>query len=108
MTQSHILTENVSQELVGLDSQIISCDPNINNLTGNIATIGGSCVGGVINLLNIKGMYLGGQCCGAMTDTLLYHENLKKLQAYKDISGIPLDPYKTPILLAQKWISYDK
>ena len=106
-TQSHNLTSQVDPEFVDLDSQIISCNPDISNLSTNTPSIGGSCVGGTTVLSSTKDMYLGGQCCGAMTDTKEYHENLKKLQSYKSIPDIPLNPHKTPIPLAQKWISYD-
>ena len=105
--QSKNLTQKVDPELVDLDSQIISCDANVDNLIST-GTIGGSCVGGETTLLNTKGIFLGGQCCGAMKDTKAYHEELKKLQAYKNIPDIPLNPYKTPIELAKKWIDYDK
>lgn len=108
LTQSNNLTKKVDPELVDLDSQIISCDPNVNKLSSGTSNIGGSCVGGDTTLTSTKGMYLGGQCCGAMTDLGEYHDNLKKLQSYKNIPDIPLNPHKTPIPLAQKWISYDK
>ena len=105
--QSKNLTQKVDPELVDLDSQIISCDANVDNLIST-GTIGGSCVGGGTTLPNTKGIFLGGQCCGAMKDTKAYHEELQKLQAYKNIPDIPLNPYKTPIELAKKWIDYDK
>lgn len=108
LTQSKNLTMPVNPELVDLDSQIISCDANADNLSSNTSTIGGSCVGGATTLSSTKGMYLGGQCCGAMTDLTAYHANLQKLQSYRNIPDIPLNPHKTPIPLAQKWINYDK
>jgi hypothetical protein len=38
----------------------------------------------------------------------MYHDQLKKLQVYKNIPDIPLNPYKTPVELAKKWIDYDR
>ena len=105
--QSKNLTQKVDPELVDLDSQIISCDANVDNLMST-GSIGGSCVGGGTILPNAKGKFLGGQCCGAMKDTKEYHEQLKKLQVYKNIPDVPLNPYKTPVELAKKWIDYDK
>ncbi len=105
--QSKNLTQKVDPELVSLDSQIISCDANVDNLIST-GSIGGSCVGGGTTLPNAKGKFLGGQCCGAMKDTGAYHDQLKKLQVYKNIPDIPLNPYKTPVELAKKWIDYDK
>ncbi len=70
-------------------------------------TIGGSCLGGQTTLQSTKGLYLGGQCCGVLTDTKEYHEHLEVLQKYKNIKDMVLNPYKTPITLAQKWIDYD-
>lgn len=107
LKQSNNLTTKVDPELVDLDSQIISCDSNVDNhmSTGNI---GGSCVGGGTTLPNVKGKFLGGQCCGGMKDTTEYHAQLQKLQTYKNIPDIPLNPYKTSVELAKKWIDYDK
>ena len=107
LVQSKNLTEKVDPELVDLDSQIIACDANVDNLMAT-GSIGGSCVGGGTTLPTAKGKFLGGQCCGAMKDTKEYHEELKQLQSYKNISDIPLNPYKTPVELAKKWIDYDK
>ena len=107
LTQSNNLTKKVDPELVELDSQIISCDASVDNLIST-GSIGGSCIGGGTTLPNAKGKFLGGQCCGAMTNTKEYHEELKKLQTYKNIPDIPLNPYKTPVELAKKWIDYDK
>src|SRR5258708_3372449 len=81
LRQSNNLTKDVDSELVDLDSQIISCDPNVNNLSSSSSSIGGSCLGGQTTLSTTKGLNLGGQCCGALT---------------------------TPIDLAKKWINYDK
>ncbi|MCL6096624.1 MAG: hypothetical protein M1444_03020 [Patescibacteria group bacterium] len=105
--QSKNLTQKVDPELVDLDSQIISCDANVDNLIST-GSIGGSCVGGGTTLPNVKGKFLGGQCCGAMKDTKEYHQQLQKLQVYKNIPDIPPNPYKTPVELAKKWIDYDK
>lgn len=105
--QSKNLTQKVDSELVDLASQIISCDPNVDSLIST-GSIGGSCVGGESKIQNVKGKFLGGQCCGAMKDTKEYHEHLEKLQTYKNIPDIPLNPYKTPVELAKKWIDYDK
>lgn len=107
LVQSKNLTQKVDPELVDLDSQIIACDANVDNLM-TTGSIGGSCVGGGTTLPTAKGKFLGGQCCGAMKDTKEYHEELKELQSYKNIPDIPLNPYKTPVELAKKWIDYDK
>lgn len=107
LKQSNNLTKKVDSELVDLDSQIITCSGNVDGLMSNSPSTGGSCVGGVTSLSNTKGMYLSGQCCGALMDTKARHENLKKLQAYKDMPDIILDPFHTPITLAKKWIDYD-
>ena len=32
---------------------------------------------------------------------------MKKLQAYKKMPGIPLNPFHTPVDMAKKWIAYD-
>ena len=107
LKQSKNLTVTVDPELVNLDSQIISCAPTVDDLLTKTPTTGGSCVAGPNVLATTAGMYLGGQCCGTLTDLTVYHENLQKLQAYKDMSDIVLDPMHTPILLAKKWIDYD-
>lgn len=107
LRQSNNLTQKVDPELIDLDSQIISCDSNINSLSSSQPTIGGSCLAGQTTLSSTKGLYLGGQCCGVLTDTKEYHEHLKILQKYKDIPDMVLNPYKTPINLAKKWIEYD-
>lgn len=107
LKQSHNLTQKVDPELVDLDSQIITCSPNVDSLLTSQPSAGGSCVGGTTNLSSIKGKYLSGQCCGALLNTKERHANLKKLQAYKSIPDIPLNPYKTPVAMAKKWIDYN-
>ncbi|MHB8710002.1 MAG: hypothetical protein ACYC6X_00380 [Minisyncoccota bacterium] len=107
LEQSANLTESVDPTLVDLDSQIISCNPNIDSLLGANPTAGGSCVAGDTTLATTTGLYLGGQCCGAMKDLTEYNAELKNLQQYKDIPDVPMNPYKTPIPLAKKWIDYD-
>lgn len=107
LKQSNNLTIKVDSELADLDSEIISCDANVDNLMST-GSIGGSCVGGGTTLPTAKGKFLGGQCCGAMTTTKDYHVQLQKLQVYKNIPDIPLNPYKTPVELAKKWIDVDK
>lgn len=109
--QSNNLTKEVDPEIVDLDSQIISCDSSVDTLFSNNPSIGGSCLGGptVLSDKNMKGKFLGGQCCGAMKDTREYHEHLGILkEKYSNIPDIPLNPYKTPVELAKKWIEYDK
>ncbi len=108
LTQSQNLTIKVDTELVDLDSQIISCDANVDSLFGSSPSIGGSCNGPGTMLNNTNGKFLGGQCCGTLTDTKDYHEQLKKLKKYSNIPDIPFNPYKTPVELAKKWIDYDK
>lgn len=108
MSQSNNLTSVVDPELLDLDSQIISCDSNMDKLLSDPPNIGGSCLAGPTTLSSAKGKYLSGQCCGVLKDTKEYHENLEKLQAYKDMPDIILDPYHTPIDLAKKWIDYDR
>lgn len=109
--QSNNLTKEVDPELIDLDSQIISCDSNVDNLSSNNPSIGGSCLGGqtVFADKNMKGKFLGGECCGALKDTKEYHEHLGILkERYSNLPDIPLNPYKTPVELAKKWIDYDK
>lgn len=108
LKQSEGLTKSVDPELVDLDRQIISCSPNVDSLLSDSPSIGGSCTGPSSSLTDVKGKFLGGQCCGAMKDTKEYHEQLEKLEKYSTIPDIPLDPYKTPIDIAKKWIDYDK
>lgn len=108
LKQSNNLTQKVDAELVDLDSQIITCDANVDGLLSTNPTFGSSCVAGNGGtLMNTKGLYLGGQCCGALMDTNEYHDRLKKLQAYKSMPDIVLDPMHTPIALAKQWIDYD-
>ncbi len=107
MTQSNNLTKTVDPELVDLDSQIISCAPNVDSLLTKSPTTGGSCLAGPTKLASTTGLYMGGQCCGTLMDTKKYHANLQKLQAYKGMPDIVLDPMHTPIPLAKKWIDYD-
>lgn len=109
--QSNNLTKEVDPELVELDSQIISCSPSVDSLFSNNPSIGGSCLGAetVLSDKNVKGKFLGGQCCGAMKDTKEYHEHLGILkEKYSKVPEIPLNPFKTPVELAKKWIDYDR
>ncbi len=107
LKQSNNLTQKVDPELVDLDSQIITCSANVDSLLSSQPSTGGSCVGGNTPLSSIKGKYLSGQCCGTLMDTKERHENLEKLQAYKGMPDIPLDPMHTPIEMAKGWIDYD-
>ena len=107
MKQSDNLAKLVDSELVDLDSQIIMCGGNIDNLLSSPHTYDGSCVAAGGSMSDIKGMFLGGQCCSALVNLDEYHDNLKKLQAYKNMSNIPLDPMHTPIEMAKMWIDYD-
>ena len=108
LKQSANLTKAVDPELVNLDSQIISCGASVASLLSDAPTYGNSCIAAGGSLSNTKGMYLGGQCCSALTNTKEYYEHLEKLQAYKNMPDIILDPMHTPIELAKKWIDYDK
>lgn len=109
LKQSNNLTQKVDPELVDLDRQIITCDPSVDGLLSNMPSSGGSCVSTTGSKLeSIQGKYLGGQCCSALSDTKEYHENLEKLQAYKSMPDIPLDPMHTAVEMAKKWIDYDK
>ena len=108
LKQSDNLTKEVDPELVDLDSQIITCGQGVDGLLSNTPTAEGSCIAPETNLLSIGGMFLGGQCCSALMDTKEYHENLEKLQAYKSMPNIPLDPMHTPVEMAKMWIDYDK
>lgn len=108
LAQSKNLTESVDLELVDLDSQIISCSANVDSLLTSSPNMGGSCVGPKVSLSSTDGKYLGGQCCGAMKDLTKYHEHLEKLKQYSNIPDIPLNPHKTPIDIAKKWIDYDR
>ena len=106
--QSNNLTQKVAPELVDLDSQIITCDPNVDSLLTSKPSSGGSCVATSGNTFSsIQGKYLGGQCCSANIDTKDYNANLQKLQAYKSMPNIPLDPMHTPVAMAKTWIDYD-
>ena len=108
LQQSANLTKAVDPELVDLDSQIITCGPSVDGLLSSTPTAQGSCIAPETNLSSTNGMYLGGQCCSALMDTKEYHQNLEKLQAYKSMPNIPLDPMHTPIEIAKMWIDYDK
>lgn len=107
MQQSANLTKSVDPRLADLDSQIISCDPSVDGLLSSTPVAGGSCVGKQTALATTTGAYLGGQCCGPMKDLTEYDAELKNLQRYKGIPDVPMDPYKTPIAVAKKWIDYD-
>ncbi|MDE1763324.1 MAG: hypothetical protein KGH88_03655 [Thaumarchaeota archaeon] len=107
MNQSRDLTKAVDPELVDLDSQIISCSSNVDGLLTSSPNIGGSCTGPGVNLVSTSGKYLSGQCCGALQNTTEYHKHLEKLQQYSGIPDIPLNPYKTPVDAAKRWIDYD-
>lgn len=107
MQQSENLTKDVDQTIVDLDSQLVTCNPNVGTLLQNKPVAGGSCVAGATNLSTTTGMYLSGQCCGPMKDLTEYNKELENLQQYKDISDVPMNPYKTPVVLAKKWINYD-
>ena len=109
LKQSHNLTQSVDPELVDLDSQIISCDANVDGIVSGQGAISGSCINsGSIPVDEMSGKNMGGQCCSAMMDTKEYHENLEKLQAYKSMPDILLDPMHTPVEMAKMWIDYDK
>jgi hypothetical protein len=105
--QSKNLTQSIDPTLVDLDSQIITCNPNVDSLLSDTPVAGGSCVAKETALATTTGLYLGGQCCGAMKDLSEYNDELKNLKKYKDIPDVPMNPYKTPIPLAKKWIDYD-
>src|SRR2546427_7069340 len=107
LVQSEKLTKSVDPELVDLDSQIISCSANVDNLLTSSPNIGGSCTGPNVHLDNIAGKYLSGQCCGVLKNTTEYHEHLEKLKQYSYIPDIPLNPYKTSVDVAKKWIDYN-
>lgn len=108
LKQSENLQRPVDPELADLDRQIISCSTNVDGLLTSSPNIGGSCTGPGANLDSISGMHLGGQCCGALTDTTKYHEHLEALHKYSNIPDAPLNPYKTPVAIAKGWIDYDK
>ena len=46
LTQSANLTKNVDPLLVDLDSQIVTCNPNVDSLLSSAPVAGGSCVAG--------------------------------------------------------------
>src|SRR5438445_42516 len=81
--------------------------PDVIDLLTSSPNIGGSCTGPSVHIDSINGKYLSGQCCGVLKNTTEYHEHLEKLKQYSDISDIPLNPYKTPVDVAKKWIDYD-
>ncbi|MBI4993809.1 hypothetical protein HZC33_02535 [Candidatus Wolfebacteria bacterium] len=109
LAQSNNLTQKVDAELIDLDSQIISCDMDIDGIISGAGTMKGSCIdSSLISAQSVKGKFMGGQCCSALMNTKEYHENLKKLQAYKNMPDIPLDPMHTSIKIVKNWIDYDK
>ncbi len=108
MQQSQNLTQSVDPALVDLDSQLITCSPNVDSLLTAKPMLGGSCLAGDSTLGTTTGMFLGGQCCGSMKNLTDYNTELQNLQQYKDIPDLPMNPYKTPVALAKKWIDYDK
>ncbi len=108
LKQSAGLTKPVDSELLNLDSQIITCQPNVDSLLLSSPSSEGSCIARGDQLQSTSGLYLGGQCCGALMDLAERHANLEKLQAFKNIPDVPLDPFHTPIEIAKKWIDYDK
>ena len=106
--QSNGLSKPVDAELTDFDKQVITCAPTVDSLLSASASYQGSCVsptGG--SLTSTTGLYLSGQCCSPLKDTVDYHANLQKLQAYKSMPDIILDPMHTPIALAKQWIDYD-
>ena len=108
MKQSNNLTQTVDPELVDLDSQVITCDANVDGIASGTGSFSGSCLapnGGTAQ--SVAGKYMSGQCCSPLKDTKEYHENLEKLQAYKSMPDIVLDPMHTPVALAKQWIDYD-
>ena len=109
LKQSAGLTKPVDPELLDLDKQAISCSTDISGLSNSNPKIGGSCIGPAsVFDLSASQLFLGGQCCGAMMNTMGYHKQLEALKKYSSISDIPPNPYKTPIELAKKLIEYDK
>jgi hypothetical protein len=108
MAQSGNLMKPIDPELADLDSQIITCGASVDNLVSGNPSYSGSCSGSGGSLASTTGLYLGGQCCNAMKDTVDYHANLVKLKAYQSMPNIPLDPMHTPIAMAKYWIDYDK
>jgi len=109
MKQSNNLTKPVNPVLVDLDMQIISCAATIDSLLSSSPTTGGSCMAGPTARATIAGLYLGGQCCGTMRDLDGYYRELAALQRYKDdIPDVPLNPFKTSVGIARKWMDYDK
>lgn len=65
LKQSNNLAKKVDPELVDLDSQIITCDTNVDKIMSQNPSFGSSCVsgdGGTVS--STKGLYMGGQCCG--------------------------------------------
>jgi len=110
MQQSQNLTQNVDPTLVDLDSQLITCSPDVDSLMTSKPMLGGSCLAGdsPLSASTTTGMFLGGQCCGSMKDLTEYNTELQNLQQYKNIPDVPMNPYKTPVVVAKKWIEYDK
>lgn len=107
MAQSNNLTTPVDPTLTDLDSQLISCNPNVDSVLSASPSDGGSCVAKGTDVASTIAMYMGGQCCGPMKDLTEYNKELQNLQQYKDIPDVPMNPYKTPVALAEKWINYD-
>lgn len=107
LKQSDNLTKEVDPVLADLDKQIITCSPSVGALLTSAPSTRASCSGGSTTLKSMDGLYLSGQCCGPMTDLDDYNKELQNLQKYKDIPGVPLNPFKTPVALAKTWIDYD-
>lgn len=94
LKQSNNLTKEVPPRLVELDSLNIGCFGPKNVLA-----------------MAETDTNLGGQCCGNLKDAESYETQLDALHSFIAENGnndlIPLDPYDTPIPLAQKLTKFD-
>ncbi|MDC8451581.1 MAG: hypothetical protein LV477_01580 [Candidatus Nitrosotalea sp.] len=50
---------------------------------------------------------MGGQCCGAVTDTKKYNEQIEGLKKFSYISDVPSNPYDIPVVQVKKMLTYD-
>jgi hypothetical protein len=88
--QSKNFTTSVDPVLQHLDNLTISCNSpkDILHLPDNFKN-------------------MGGQCCGVVTDTKKYNEQIEGLKQFAYISDVPSNPYDIPVVQVKKMLSYD-
>ncbi|MHB8546234.1 MAG: hypothetical protein ACYDAJ_05660 [Nitrosotalea sp.] len=50
---------------------------------------------------------MGGQCCGAVTDTKKYNAQIEGLRQFAYIPDVPSNPYDIPVVQVKKMLAYD-